>query len=74
MEHKAFTLTSEIRDEQRPDYILARIRKRLASYLWSNKYDLQVYTNELPDAIYLLAIAAYDYNSPRNIRSSQNGK
>ncbi len=75
MEHKAFLLTTEIRDEQQPNFILARMRKRLVSYIWSNKYDLQVYTNELPDTIYLLAIAAYDYNSARDIRSNhQSGK
>jgi hypothetical protein len=73
MEHIAFSLTTEIRDERQPNFILARMSKRLVSIIWSNKYDLQVYTNELPDTIYLLAIAAYDYNSARNIRSNQSG-
>ncbi len=73
MEYQAFSLTTEIRDEQQPNYILARIRMRLSSMLWSNKYDLQVYTNDLPDAIYLLALAAYDYNNVVTKRSNQNG-
>lgn len=74
-EHKVLSLTTEIRDEQQPNYILARIRKRLSSFLWSNKYDLEVYTNELPDLIYLLTIVATDYNN--NIAKTQskpNGK
>ncbi len=74
LEHKAFSLTAEIRDEQQPNYILAQMRTRLSSFIWSNKYDLQVYTNELPDIIYLLAIVAYDYNNSDRLSSSQKGQ
>jgi len=74
MEYKAFSLTTEIRDEQQLNYVLARIRQRLSSMLWSNKYDLEVYTNELPDIIYVLALAVYDYNNTERKRLSQNGK
>ncbi|CAF1075586.1 unnamed protein product [Rotaria sordida] len=74
MEHNIFSLTTEIRNEQPPNYILARMRLRLSSIILPNKYDLQVYTNELPDVIYFLALAAYDYNNGRRIRSGQNGK
>jgi hypothetical protein len=73
MEHRVFSLTTEIRDAQQPDYVLARFRIRLTSVVWSNKYDLQVYTNELPDVIYILALAAYDYKSTASTRSTQNG-
>ncbi len=72
MEHKALSLTTEFRDEQQPNYILAQFRMRLISVVWSNKYDLQVYTNEFPDAIYLLALAAYDSNNALNVRANQN--
>ena len=47
---------------------------RLTSTIWSNKYDLQVYTDELPDAIYLLAITACDYGNTVRKRLNQNGK
>ena len=73
MEHKVFSLTTEFRDEQQPSYVLARFRMRLSSVVWSNKYDLQVYTNDLPDLIYLLALAAYDYNISASLSSNQNG-
>ena len=74
MDHQGISLTAEIRDTQQPDYVLARVRQRLESVLWSNRYDLQVYTNDLPDVIYILALSAYDYNhSNRIIRSAQNG-
>ena len=72
MEHKVLSLTTEFRDEQQLNYILARFRIRLTSIVWSNKYDLQVYTNEFPDVIYLLAIAAYDYTNTIRVRSNQN--
>jgi hypothetical protein len=68
MEQKPLSLTTEIRDEQQSNYILARIRIRLASILLPNKYDLQIYTNELPDVIYLLALTAYDYNNAPRAR------
>lgn len=75
MEHRAFTLTTEISDEQQQrDYILARIKMRLTSAIWSNKYDLQVYTDELPDAIYLLAAATYHYGNTVRKRPNQNGR
>ena len=74
MEQKSFSLTTEIRDEQQFNYVLARIRIRLVSAVWANKYDLEVYTNELPDVIYLLALAAYDYNHAERTRYGQNGR
>ncbi|CAF2549784.1 unnamed protein product [Rotaria sp. Silwood2] len=74
MEHQAFSLTTEIRNEQPPNDVLARIRTKLSSFILPNKYDLEIYTNELPDVIYLLALVAYDYNHGRNRRANQNGK
>lgn len=73
-EHQVFSLTTSIRDEQQPNYVLARIKKRLSSFVWSNKYDLEVYTNELPDLIYLLTLVAYDYNNIARTQSKPNGK
>jgi hypothetical protein len=71
MEQKGFSLTTEIRDEQQPYYILARIKMKLT---WLNRYDLQVYTDELPDMLYFLALAAYDHNRARTMPSIPNGK
>jgi hypothetical protein len=71
MEQKAFSFTSQIRDEQQPYYILARIKMKLA---WPNRYDLQVYTDDLPDVLYLLALAAYDYNKVGKTRPLPIGK
>ena len=64
-----FSLIYEIRDEQWPNNVLARIKKRLSSIIWSNKYGLDVYTNELPDVIYLLSIFAFDYSDTSRKRS-----
>ncbi|CAF3398335.1 unnamed protein product [Rotaria sp. Silwood1] len=74
MEHRPFSLTTEIRNEQSSNYVLAQMKLSLSSIILPNKYDLQVYTNELPDVIYLLAVVAYDYDNGRNRRSVQNGK
>ena len=63
MERKAISLTTEFRDEQQPNYLLARMRLRPVSLIWTNKYDLQVYTNDLPDVIFMLALIAYDYDN-----------
>lgn len=72
MQHLPFTFTSEIRDDLAPFYVLARIRKRLSSIILPNRYDLQIYTNELPDIIYFLAVAAYDHNNSVGGRTNQH--
>ena len=69
LEQRGLTYTIEIRDELQPNYVLARVHTRLSSLILSNRYDLQVYTNELPDTVYILALAAYDYNSLAGARS-----
>ncbi len=55
------TLSTEFRDEKN-GIPLAEFRKRLSSLVSVNKYDLKVYSNKLPDAMYLLIIAVHDYN------------
>jgi len=40
--------------------ILAEIQKRSISFIWSNKYDLKIYSDYFPDCIYFLAIAIKD--------------
>lgn len=73
LEQRAFSFQSEIRDELMKDYILADIRYRTRSLFLNNQYELRILTNDLPDAIYILAVAAYDYNRSRrnNNRLSQ---
>ena len=36
--------------------ILAMLKKRVFSSFWRNKYDLQIFSNDLPDAFYFLAL------------------
>ena len=41
---------------------LGELRRRLSSVLRASTYDLAIFSNKLPDAIYLLALAVYDYH------------
>jgi hypothetical protein len=55
------TLSIEFRDEKNK-IKLAELGKRLSSLVLPNTYDLKVYSNKVPDAIYLLTIAVHDYH------------
>ena len=43
------------------DALLARVNKRLLSLLWANTYDLETLSDDVPIAVYLLALAAHDH-------------
>ena len=64
METKIASFTSEFRDENQQ--ILARYRMRWSSLIWSNKYDLEIYSNEFPESLYILALAAKDHTDSKS--------
>ncbi len=55
------TLSIQFRDEKN-NIPLAELHKRLSSLVLPNKYDVNIYSNKIPDAIYLLTIAVHDYH------------
>ncbi|CAF1187330.1 unnamed protein product [Rotaria magnacalcarata] len=58
----AFSLITRFYDEQQPNIILAKFRKRFESYLFVNKFDMEIFVNDLPDSIFLLGLAVKDRN------------
>ncbi len=64
MEKKFGSLTTTFQYEYHTG-ILAKCKYRLISSIWSNKYDLQILSDDFPHPIYFLAIAIQDYNRAR---------
>jgi hypothetical protein len=58
MENEVPSFTSKFRDIN--GQLLAQFRIRPASILWTNKYDMQIFSNKYPKEIYLLALAVRD--------------
>ncbi len=60
MKTKIGTMAIEFRDEKNKSR-LGELRRRLSSVLLASKYDLAVFSNKLPDAVYLLTLAVHEY-------------
>ncbi|CAF1350155.1 unnamed protein product [Adineta steineri] len=61
MENKVGSSIIDVKDELRPNYILTRFyQTNLNTLFKSFKYDIQVYRDDLPDPIYILALYALD--------------
>ncbi len=58
MENNMNSLITQIRDAKRQNYILTRFYPLLGS----SKYNIQIYTDDLPDPIYILALSAFNSN------------
>ena len=54
--------------------LLARVQKRLISLVWTNIYDLEIFSDDVPKAIYILALAAHDHTRSQSQSSSANSK
>ena len=61
MEHSIASLTTRFSDEDRNGQMLAEYKVSLSSVLWATKYTLKVYSNEIPDAIYIFGLTVRDY-------------
>jgi len=59
MENNIKSLITQIRDAKRQNYILTRFYPLLGS----SKYNIQIYTDDLPDPIYILALSAFNLNT-----------
>lgn len=73
METKFASLTTEFR-YQNQEIKLASFSKRLISFVWSNKYDLELFSNELPEAIYIMALAAKDHTDSQAAKNSGSSR
>ncbi|CAF1312623.1 unnamed protein product [Adineta steineri] len=61
MENKVGSSIIDVKDELRPNYILTRFYQTNLNPLFNSfKYDIQVYRDDLPDPIYILALYALD--------------
>jgi len=58
MKNEVPSFTTTFRDSN--GEILAEFRLRPVSILWTNKYDMQIFSNKFPEQIYLLALAVRD--------------
>lgn len=61
MENKFNSLITQIRDAKKPNYILTNFyRNNLNPFINSPMYNIRIYTNDLPDPIYILALYVLD--------------
>lgn len=61
MEHKFGSLMTVIRDQKRQNYILSSFYQTYFNpYLGSSRDNIQIYMDNLPDPIYILALYALD--------------
>ena len=50
---------------QKKGEVLAKFHKRVSSLFWRNKYDLQVLSDQYPDELYFLGVAARDHSNKK---------
>jgi hypothetical protein len=66
MENKFLSLITEIRDDKRPNYVLTHFYQTNINPIYgTSKYNLKIYTDDLPDPVYILALYALDSNLVR---------
>ncbi|UJR12371.1 hypothetical protein I4U23_016548 [Adineta vaga] len=68
METKVFSLTTTFY-YQNQETLLAQFHRRWISFIWRNKYDLEIFSKQIPDAIYILALIARDHNISQSLKS-----
>lgn len=69
MEHSIASLTTRFSDENQNGQSLAEYTVPLLS-VWANKYNLKVYSNDIPDAIYIFGLTVRDYLGTQRKRKS----
>jgi len=69
MSSDAFSLTTNFYEEQQPNIILAKFTKRFESYFFVNKFDMEIYAKDIPEAVFLLGLAVKDHNRRTGRRS-----
>ena len=73
MEFTFKTWSNEFIDENN-GAVLAKFNRRLSSLIWTDKYELNVFSDKLPDAAYILGIVAMNHKQTQNAKSSsRNG-
>ncbi|CAF2042674.1 unnamed protein product [Rotaria magnacalcarata] len=62
MDSEPASLTTSFHDGNQSDHTcLAKFHMRVQSLIWVNQYDMHIYSNIIPDSIYLLSLAIRDY-------------
>jgi hypothetical protein len=62
MDNELASLTTRFYDEDANGIMMAQFEKKLESFIFANQYNMEVYSDDVPDAIYLLSLAAKDHN------------
>ncbi|CAF2155679.1 unnamed protein product [Rotaria magnacalcarata] len=70
METKFASLITKFHDQQQGN-LSAKFHKRWISFVWSDKYDLEIFSKEIPDTLYMLALAAKDYTDSQAQKDSE---
>lgn len=61
MKHNFPSFTTRFFDEKKGNQLLAEYQKHVISSVVANKYTMRVFTDELPDSIFLLCLTVRDY-------------
>jgi hypothetical protein len=56
------SLTTRFYNDNANGMLIAQFEKRIESFILPNQYNMQVFSDDVPDAIYLLSLAAKDHN------------
>lgn len=68
-----FSRTIYFYDEQQPKTIIAEFRKRFGFFSLVNKFDMEIYVNDLPDGIFLLGLVVKDLHQKKAKTASHHG-
>ncbi|CAF3070621.1 unnamed protein product [Rotaria socialis] len=72
MEHNIASLTTRFLDDQRGGQLVAEYKVSLASMFWATKYSLQIFSSDLPDALFIFGLSARDYIITKNSQKKIN--
>ena len=72
MEHSIASLTTRFFDENQNGQLVAEYVVSLSSLVWANKYTMKIYSNNIPDAIFMLGLSVRDFIITQH-RSKKSG-
>lgn len=61
MEHSVASLTTRFLDENRNGQLAAEYIVSLSSVVWATKYTMKIYSNDIPDVVYMLGLSVRDF-------------
>lgn len=63
MEHNYLSLTTTFRDDSDPSNLMAEYKLSVASLAWARRYTLKIYSDDVPDQVYMFGLAVRDFIS-----------